>query len=167
MLMLELCDRFPLAHMQDIPVNPIPPDLDFVLSGKLSRISLRELQVFQPALKVLKPKRNHRSKNSKSTAPAGHDEILGSTDTDFQYSQENLAPRLVTMLPSRKYQLRGDMNAVRRPLGAHNKPRQNSLLLEASPDSLHHWQIRATNEDIKEHLKFWARAVALAIRQEC
>lgn len=149
--------------------NIRPRNLKTVERGKHLRVSLVDGQLPQPALKVLGTKKAQR-KSSKSMTALEFDELQGFMDLGFHFSQDDLTPRIVSMFPALRYKFEEDGGSKQNLKTIVTKPSQSSVatwLVQRSAAPLHPWQVPATSEDMKEHLKFWARAVASTVRQEC
>lgn len=137
--------------------------------GKQPRVSLMDGQLPQPSLRLLGTKRAQR-KNSKSMTACEFNELQGFMDLGFHFSQEDMTPRIVKMFPVLQRKLEEAGSSQKRLEIVRQKPIQSSgttWLVRQSSTPLRQWQIPATREDMKEHLKFWARAVASTVRQEC
>lgn len=167
---LQACVVKDVQNLKDIDANENirPRNLKSVEPGKQLRVSLVDGQLPHPALRMLGTKRVQR-KSSKSMTSLEFDELQGFMDLGFRFSQDDLTPRIVSMFPALRHKLEEDGGSKQSHTTIVTKPKQSSVawLVRRSAAPSHHWQVPATSEDMKEHLKFWARAVASTVRQEC
>eukprot|EP00250_Pteridium_aquilinum_P021685 c25195_g6_i2 orf=2341-3330(-) len=152
--------------------NSGAPKLESIESGKQLKASPADTQLSQPALRVLRTQKAQKDprKSSKSMTALEFDELQGLMDLGFHFGHDDLTPRIMRMVPVIRHKLveEGDFGRIRKAISM--KPKQSSLeawVVRRSAVPLHDWQTPAAREDMKENLKFWARAVALTVRQEC
>lgn len=90
-------------------------------------------------------------------------------DLGLHICKDDRSPRVLTMLPALRHQLMEDDGHGKsfRMIKPHCP---KAWFVQRSDSPLVNWTIPAPTEenvDMKEHLKFWARAVASTVRQEC
>lgn len=160
-----------LKGVQLVENSPHSRKLESIKSGKQLKVSLADSQpqLLPGELETKLAKKDQR-KSSKSMTALEFDELQGFKDLGFHFGQDDLTPRIVNMFPALRHKLGEDGEARRSPRASFTKPKQGppeAWLVRRSASPLHRWQTPATSEDMKEHLKFWARAVASTVRQEC
>lgn len=117
--------------------------------------------------------RRERRRSSKSMTDLEVDELQGFMDLGFDFSKDELTPHVVNMFPALQRQLRGQVGGGSSPEVTilETKPFwSDSWWMQRPASPLLNWRIPAQaegSEDMKKHLKFWARAVASTVRQEC
>ncbi|KAJ7547348.1 hypothetical protein O6H91_08G081600 [Diphasiastrum complanatum] len=155
---------------QKEPRNPITsrkPQLETITSGKQL---VTESKMGTP---LVRRRRREQRKRIKSLTDLEYDEVKGFRELGFNFSEDELTPRMVRLVPGLK------------PL-SWNSSDATDLQSETSPTQRVYpsedWWIRKTGPpiqkwrlpdpqregiDMKEQLKFWARAVASNVKQEC
>lgn len=103
------------------------------------------------------------------------EEVQGFKDLGFQFEKETINPSVASILPGLQEKNRDEKEqdkAVRRPYlseawlaqscGPPLPPPPPPL-----PSVVPKWDSKKSTEDVKAQIKFWARAVASNVHQEC
>ncbi|KAJ7546784.1 hypothetical protein O6H91_08G054300 [Diphasiastrum complanatum] len=140
--------------MRKIPIPLVPSSTNVHLSGRPRR-------------------RRHRKHNSKGTDHIEYDEMKGFRELGFSFSQDKLTPRVISLFPGMKvdYAEGKNYSKVSFVASTQYKLYTSPTWWTTKPNSpLYNWQFPDPHQegvDMKAHLKFWARAVASTVRQEC
>eukprot|EP01018_Ginkgo_biloba_P014956 Gb_36828 [translate_table: standard] len=119
--------------------------------------------------KIGKPSVHHRErkKGVKSLTDLEFDELKGFMDLGFSFSKDDLTPRVVSMIPG--LQRLGNNETTWAP--TVSRPYlSEAWLMPRTGVPLPNWHMPGPQEQgvkMKEHLKFWAHAVASTARMEC
>ncbi|XP_022718006.1 uncharacterized protein LOC111276526 [Durio zibethinus] len=99
----------------------------------------------------------------KSQSDLAFQELQGFKDLGFTFDKEDLSPGVVSILPGLQENKIEDskQDNVRRPYLSE------AWLVQSHPPPIPNCVSKDSAEDMKEQLKFWARAVATNVRQEC
>ncbi|KAK9152883.1 hypothetical protein Sjap_000363 [Stephania japonica] len=105
-------------------------------------------------------------KSSKSLSELECEEVQGFKDLGFTFNEEDLNPSVVSIIPGLQVKKSVDRieDKVTRPYLSEAWIKQKSMPRMPYNDQT---ESRSVNNDMKAQLKFWARAVALNVRQEC
>lgn len=108
--------------------------------------------------KTTKQKKNGMSQNDLES-----EEIQGFKDLGFQFDNTDLSLSVVNILPGlqEKSRVDSDEEEVSRPYLSESWQAQNSA------PKIPNWVDQKSAKDVKAQIKFWARAVASNVRQEC
>ena len=111
----------------------------------------------------------------KSPSDLENEEVQGFKDLGFQFEKDTINPSVASILPGLQEKNRDEKEqdkAVRRPY-------LSEAWLEQScgpplpppppplPPVVPNWDSKKSTEDVKAQIKFWARAVASNVHQEC
>lgn len=115
--------------------------------------------------KEVKQRLVNQTKLRKSLSDLELEEVQGFKDLGFTFEKE-LSPTVVKMLPGlqekkKPEDLKQDHKVVRRPYLSE------AWLVKSSAPPIPNWAPKGSTEDMKAQIKFWARAVASNVRQEC
>ena len=100
----------------------------------------------------------------KSLNDLEYEELQGFKDLGFTFEKEDLTPNVVNILPGLQDKDRGDQTEeenVRRPYLSE------AWLEQCSSPPIPNCVGKSSEQDMKAQIKFWARAVASNVRQEC
>ncbi|KAL2331393.1 hypothetical protein Fmac_018974 [Flemingia macrophylla] len=92
------------------------------------------------------------------------EEVQGFKDLGFSFEKETLSPSLASILPGlqeRKREETEEDKATRRPYLSE------AWLVQSCAPPIPNWVSHKSAGDMKEKIKFWARAVASNVHQEC
>lgn len=108
----------------------------------------------------------NQSKSRKSASDLESEEVQGFKDLGFTFEKQELSPSVINILPglqekNNREELNQDHN-MRRPYLS-----EAWLSQSYSPPPVPNWATKNSPEDMKAQIKFWARAVASNVRQEC
>lgn len=115
--------------------------------------------------KEIRRRNINERKMRKSLSDLEFEEVQGFKDLGFKFDKEDLSPSVIKILPGLQEKNRVDSDqddSVRRPY-------LSEVWFQECPtppipiDCV----IKKSSEDIKTHIKFWAKAVASNLRQEC
>ncbi|KAL5738148.1 hypothetical protein ACOSP7_030909 [Xanthoceras sorbifolium] len=108
----------------------------------------------------------NQSKSRKSPSDLESEEVQGFKDLGFTFEKQELSPSVVNILPGlQEKNNREELNQekMRRPYLSEAWLTQN-----CAPPPVPNWTTKNSSEDnMKAQIKFWARAVATNVRQEC
>lgn len=144
---------------------PQAPKLDTISSGK-EFVEPAQTKML-PEVQQTEPRQRERKRSTKSLTDLEFDELKGFSELGFTFSKDDLTPRVVRILPGLQRIGKQETtweSTVSRPYlsEAWSVCRQDAPLLK--------WHMPAPHEegvDMKEHLKFWAQAVASTVKMEC
>ncbi|EHA8586816.1 hypothetical protein COCNU_scaffold000986G000030 [Cocos nucifera] len=104
-----------------------------------------------------------QEKKWKSLSDLEFIELQGFKDLGFVFDEEGSSASLANVIPGLRYKKagEGDDNQVRRPYLSE------AWFVQRSAPPMIKWVDKRSAADMKEQLKFWARAVACNVRQEC
>lgn len=100
----------------------------------------------------------------KSLSDLEFEEVQGFKDLGFSFKKEAINPNVANVIPGlqqKNREEREEEKAVRRPYLSE------AWLLQSCPPPIPICTSNKSPEDMKAHIKFWARAVASNVRQEC
>lgn len=106
----------------------------------------------------------NQTKLRKSLSDLELEEVQGFKDLGFTFEKE-LSPNVVKILPGlqgKKQPEDLEQDKVRRPYLS-----EAWLVQQSSAPPIPNWAHKGSAEDMKAQIKFWARAVASNMRQEC
>ncbi|KAG4969012.1 hypothetical protein AAZX31_12G215300 [Glycine max] len=92
------------------------------------------------------------------------EEVQGFKDLGFSFEKEALSPSLASILPGLQEKKRDETEedkAARRPYLSE------AWLVQSCAPPIPNWASHKSSGDMKEQIKFWARAVASNVHQEC
>ena len=92
------------------------------------------------------------------------EEVQGFKDLGFSFEKETLSPSLASILPGLQEKKRDETEedkAARRPYLSE------AWLVQSCAPPIPNWASHKSSGDMKEQIKFWARAVASNVHQEC
>ncbi|XP_027344167.1 uncharacterized protein LOC113856522 [Abrus precatorius] len=92
------------------------------------------------------------------------EEVQGFKDLGFSFEKETLSPSLPNIIPGLQEKNRDETEedkAARRPYLSE------AWLVQSCAPPIPNWASNKSSDDMKEQIKFWARAVASNIHQEC
>ncbi|XP_021773740.1 uncharacterized protein LOC110737716 [Chenopodium quinoa] len=112
-----------------------------------------------------------KNKSQKSLSDLEVEELQGFKDLGFSFDNEKLSPSVTKILPALQRRASLDSNhvdtgKVRRPYLSESWQRTSSPL-SAPPIPKRGDPKAPSSDDMKAQIKFWARAVASNVRQEC
>lgn len=144
---------------------PKAPKLDTISSGKEFQEPAETKML--PEVQQTAPRHRERKRSTKSLTDLEFDELKGFSELGFTFSKDDLTPRVVRILPGLQRLGKQETTwepTVSRPYlsEAWSVYRQDAPLLK--------WHMPPPQEegvDMKEHLKFWAHAVASTVKMEC
>lgn len=114
---------------------------------------------------IIRPQRPmNQLKTQKSLKDLESEELQGFKDLGFDFDEKDLSPNVVSIIPGLQEKKRIQENEekrITRPYLSEAWAAQNS----APP--VPKWGGKRSTEDMKAQIKFWARAVASNVRQEC
>ncbi|KAL5564314.1 hypothetical protein UlMin_027478 [Ulmus minor] len=103
-------------------------------------------------------------KGRKSLSDLEFEEVQGFKDLGFTFENKELNPSVVSILP-------GLQEKKPRDLGLENKARRPYLseawMVQSCAPPNPNWASLRSSNDMKAQIKFWVRAVASNVRQEC
>lgn len=142
-----------------------PPKLDAISSGKEFQVPAQTKVLAE--VQQTAPRHRERKRSTKSLSDLEFDELKGFSELGFTFSKDDLTPRVVSILPGLQRLGKQEETTweptVSRPYlsEAWSVCRQDAPLLK--------WHMPQHEEgvDMKEHLKFWAHAVASTVKMEC
>eukprot|EP01018_Ginkgo_biloba_P014958 Gb_36829 [translate_table: standard] len=145
--------------------NSKEPKLETIASGK----AFEEPAQTKTDQEVGKAILHHRErkKGVKSLTDLEFEELKGFMDLGFNFSKDDLTPRVVSMIPGLQHLGKQETTwapTVSRPYLSE------AWLIPRTDVPLPNWHMPAPHEQgvkMKEHLKFWAHAVASTVRMEC
>lgn len=146
--------------------GPAPPKLDAISSGKEFQVPAQTKML--PEVQQTAPRHRERKRSTKSLSDLEFDELKGFSELGFTFSMDDLTPRVVSILPGLQRLGKQEETTweptVSRPYlsEAWSVCRQDAPLLK--------WHMPPPQEegvDMKQHLKFWAHAVASTVKMEC
>lgn len=145
--------------------GPAPPKLDAISSGKEFQVPAQTKMLAE--VQQTAPRHRERKRSTKSLSDLEFDELKGFSELGFTFSKDDLTPRVVSILPGLQRLGKQEETTweptVSRPYlsEAWSVCRQDAPLLK--------WHMPPHEEgvDMKEHLKFWAHAVASTVKMEC
>lgn len=146
--------------------GPAPPKLDAISSGKEFQVPAQTKMLAE--VQQTAPRHRERKRSTKSLSDLEFDELKGFSELGFTFSKDDLTPRVVSILPGLQRLGKQEETTweptVSRPYlsEAWSVCRQDAPLLK--------WHMPPPHEegvDMKEHLKFWAHAVASTVKMEC
>lgn len=146
--------------------GPAPPKLDAISSGKEFQVPAQTKMLAE--VQQTAPRHRERKRSTKSLSDLEFDELKGFSELGFTFSKDDLTPRVVSILPGLQRLGKPEETTweptVSRPYlsEAWSVCRQDAPLLK--------WHMPPPHEegvDMKEHLKFWAHAVASTVKMEC
>ncbi|KMT13107.1 hypothetical protein BVRB_4g086490 [Beta vulgaris subsp. vulgaris] len=121
-----------------------------------------------------KPQKLDKSKSQKSLTDLEVEELQGFKDLGFSFdNKDDLSPGVTQILPALQRRASLDSNnvdnigKVRRPYLSESWQQKTSSPISAPPALKWDDQKASSSEDMKAQIKFWARAVASNVRQEC
>lgn len=100
----------------------------------------------------------------KSLSDLEYEEVQGFKDLGFTFEKEDLSPSVVNILPGLQVKDRGgpmEEDSVRRPYLSE------AWIEQCSAPPIPNWVGKSSAQDMKAQIKFWARAVASNVHQEC
>lgn len=92
------------------------------------------------------------------------EEVQGFKDLGFSFEKESLSPSIASIIPGLQEKNRDETEedkASRRPYLSE------AWLVQSSAPPIPNWVSKKSSADMKEQIKFWARAVASNVHQEC
>lgn len=190
----ESRDSSPMSAQLDDAYNNGEEDKDTNLQQRPTRLNLtrgksNRSQSSSPAtLKRLKKRRyskslQQKSKSCRSLMELELEEVKGFMDLGFRFNKECLSPRMMSVLPGlqrvKLHQVardgddddetdqQDDEDYEKRVM----RPYLSEAWLIKRPDSpllnFRMPRVTAAADDMKKHLRFWAKTVASEIQQEC
>lgn len=110
----------------------------------------------------------NRTKSIKSRGELEHEELQGFKDLGFTFDKNALSPRVVDILPG----LQEKKDGTTKEAEEDQRPREPYLseawLSQSFAPPVPKWTPRGSaEEEVKAHIKFWARAVASNVQLEC
>jgi len=144
---------------------PKAPKLDTISSGK-EFAEPAQTKMFSEVQQTA-PRQRERIRSTKSLTDLEFDELKGFSELGFTFNKDDLTPRVVRILPGLqrlgKHETTWEPTVSRPYLSeAWSVCRQDAPPLK--------WHVPAPREEgvnMKEHLKFWAHAVASTVKMEC
>ncbi|XP_057963836.1 uncharacterized protein LOC131154981 [Malania oleifera] len=126
----------------------------------------RKLEVDDTNIEGLKETRHqhlNQRKTRKSLSDLEFEEVQGFRDLGFRLDKEGLSPSVIDILPGLQERKRDELeeDKVRRPYLSE------AWLVRSHAHPVPNWVVSKSPEDMKTQIKFWARAVASNMRQEC
>ncbi|CAJ1957475.1 unnamed protein product [Sphenostylis stenocarpa] len=100
----------------------------------------------------------------RSLSDLEYEEVQGFKDLGFSFEKETLSPSLANILPGLQEKKRDETEedkAARRPYLSE------AWLAQSCAPPIPNWASRKSAGDMKQQIKFWARAVASNVHQEC
>ncbi|KAF3781262.1 hypothetical protein EJ110_NYTH37472 [Nymphaea thermarum] len=170
----------PLSEVDDECTTRRASSLELVREDETSSWSssskVQSSPLSPPAIKLQRTgcQRRGRIRSCKSLSELERDELKGFMDLGFTFKREELNPRMISMIPGLQGLEAGeepsDSTVKVKVRDSITRPYLSEAWLINRPDSpLLNFKIpRVPNggTDMKKHLRFWARTVALAIQQE-
>ncbi|XP_028792956.1 uncharacterized protein LOC114748674 [Neltuma alba] len=104
----------------------------------------------------------------KSLSDLEFEEVQGFKDLGFSFEKETISPSVASIIPGLQEKDREETEedkAVRRPYLSEAWLVQSCVL--PPPPPIPTYTASKSSKDMKQHIKFWARAVASNVRQEC
>lgn len=101
----------------------------------------------------------------KSLSDLESEEVQGFKDLGFTFDKKDLNPDLVNILPG--LQERNEDATVAQEIGVRRPYLSEAWLTQSYTPPVPIWESKNSAEDMKAHIRFWARAVASNVRQEC
>lgn len=111
-----------------------------------------------------------RSKSIKSAKDLEHEEVQGFKDLGFTFDKNELSPNVINILPGLQEKKSEEEEEDNGNVKGRRRPYLSEAWLSPSccpPPPVPNWKTKNPPQDMKEKLKFWARAVASNVRQEC
>lgn len=115
-------------------------------------------------LEKIRPQRLMSQLTQKSLSDLEYEELQGFKDLGFNFDNKDLNPDVINIIPGLQEKNRieeDEEENMRRPYLSEAWQAQSS----APP--VPKWGGKRSKEDVKAQIKFWARAVASNVRQEC
>ncbi|WVZ01239.1 hypothetical protein V8G54_027308 [Vigna mungo] len=100
----------------------------------------------------------------RSLSDLEYEEVQGFKDLGFSFEKETLSPSLANILPGLQEKKRDETEedkAARRPYLSE------AWLVQSCAPPIPNWASNKSAGDMKQQIKFWARAVASNVHQEC
>ncbi|PIN15725.1 hypothetical protein CDL12_11621 [Handroanthus impetiginosus] len=158
----KLIRQASLSNSDTIPART-PAAKDVSASSNLSRDRSRmRLELESLKLEKIKPQNlRNRLKPQKSLNDLELEELQGFKDLGFDFDKKDLNPNVISLIPGLQ-----EKNKMEED---EEKNRRRPYLSEAwsSAPPVPRWGVKRSTDDIKAQIKFWARAVASNVRQEC
>ncbi|KAH9314751.1 hypothetical protein KI387_023378 [Taxus chinensis] len=155
-----------IKEAQPIKIHKVAK-LETIASGKEYKEPTQGKLV--PKIQQKAPWHTERKRGTKSLTDLEFDEVKGFSELGFTFSEKDLTPRVVQIIPG--LQRLGKQGATY--VSNHNvsRPYPSEDWLMCKPDPpLRNLRMPAPSiqaVDMKEHLKFWAQAVASTVKMEC
>ncbi|XP_020203646.1 uncharacterized protein LOC109789162 [Cajanus cajan] len=100
----------------------------------------------------------------RSVSDLEFEEVQGFKDLGFSFEKETLSPSLASILPGLQEKRRDETEEDK----AHRRPYlSEAWLVQSCAPPIPNWASHKSAGDMKEQIKFWARAVASNVHQEC
>ncbi|XP_057731164.1 uncharacterized protein LOC130946428 [Arachis stenosperma] len=115
-------------------------------------------------IKEMRPKYlNQRRMMRRSLSDLELEEVQGFKDLGFSFEKERLSPSLVSIIPGLQDKNRDETEEDKKARG----PYLSEAWLVKSPPPIPNCDSKKSAADMKKHIKFWAKAVASNVHQEC
>ncbi|MED6198672.1 hypothetical protein PIB30_068721 [Stylosanthes scabra] len=124
-------------------------------------------------IKEMRPKYLNQRKMRRSLSDLELEEVQGFKDLGFSFEKDRLSPSLVSIIPGLQDKNRDETEEDKKARG----PYLSEAWLVKSPSPppppppppppISNCDSKKSAADMKEHIKFWARAVASNVHQEC
>lgn len=141
--------------------------LETIASGKEYKEPSQAKMV--PKIQQTAPRLKERKRATKSLTDLEFDEVKGFSELGFTFSEADLTPRVVQMLPG--LQRLGKQGTAFESYQKVSRPYPSEDWLMPRPDppvrKLQMPALRMQGVNMKENLKFWAHAVASTVKMEC
>ncbi|KAJ7533322.1 hypothetical protein O6H91_13G043200 [Diphasiastrum complanatum] len=158
----KMLDNCKDEHESAFPI--VPKNGKVAINKEVTRLEVTNEKKSQAARRR---RRKEQRKGRKYFINLERDEMKGFTELGFSFSHDKLTPRLVSLFPIMKFEYDHAKNhsgaATETSTGTRHDDRQGPPLLYCP--NLHQEGIDMKTQ-LRE-LKFWARAVACTVRQEC
>ncbi|KAK1580998.1 hypothetical protein Q3G72_002140 [Acer saccharum] len=112
---------------------------------------------------------NQNKSRKKSTSDLESEEVQGFKDLGFTFEKQELSPSVVNILPGLQEKNNNSSREVklRRPYLSEAWLSNNFAPPPPPPPPVPNWATKNSAQDMKTQIKFWARAVASNVHQEC
>ncbi|KAG8386363.1 hypothetical protein BUALT_Bualt03G0141100 [Buddleja alternifolia] len=136
------------------------------LSRHRSRRKAPELESVKTEKINVKPQRLLKQlKPQKSLSDLETEELQGLKDLGFDFDRKDLSPNVINIIPGlqekKRIEEEEDDQETNRPYLSE------AWTAQSSSPPVPKWGGKRSTEDVKAQIKFWARAVASNVRQEC
>lgn len=105
--------------------------------------------------------RSNQLRTQKSLKDLEIEELQGFKDLGFDFDDKDLSSKVASIVPALQEKKRVDEYEERRPYLSE------AWMAHSSAPPVPRWGGKRSTEDMKAQIKFWARAVASNVRQEC